>query len=182
MDAKGLWPSVLFNLGAAALVIGAVEPLCGSIVILIGGALATLGAHLGDRPPRFKAYRTIAFAMILFGFSAIWVFTALGGIGGSTGRSFWWGLLILPYLVGWTMSVWAPDSPRWVLLLGIAVGLWHHVILVTILQRVHDRPDAVTAAMPAVILALTGLVTILGCIYRLTKGTPTEMRPIGPAP
>ncbi|WP_166806285.1 hypothetical protein [Cryobacterium cheniae] len=30
--------------------------------------------------------------------------TLAGGIGGTTGNSLWWGLLILPYPVGWFMA------------------------------------------------------------------------------
>jgi hypothetical protein len=31
--------------------------------------------------------------------------SALGGIGGDTGRSYWWALLFLPYPVGWIMAL-----------------------------------------------------------------------------
>jgi hypothetical protein len=33
------------------------------------------------------------------------VLSLFGGIGGNTGRSMWWGLVILPYPVGWIIGV-----------------------------------------------------------------------------
>ncbi len=35
---------------------------------------------------------------------ALWGMSAIGGIGGSTGRSMWWALVLLPYPVGWVMG------------------------------------------------------------------------------
>ena len=31
--------------------------------------------------------------------------SALGGLGGESGRTIWWGLVLLPYPVGWVMGV-----------------------------------------------------------------------------
>jgi len=31
--------------------------------------------------------------------------SSIGGIGGESGRSMWWGILILPYPVGWVMGM-----------------------------------------------------------------------------
>jgi len=31
--------------------------------------------------------------------------SSLGGIGGKSGRSLWWGLALLPYPVGWLMAL-----------------------------------------------------------------------------
>jgi hypothetical protein len=31
--------------------------------------------------------------------------SSVGGIGGNSGRSMWWGLLMLPYPVGWLMAL-----------------------------------------------------------------------------
>jgi hypothetical protein len=40
-----------------------------------------------------------------------------------------WGVLILPYPIGWSMGIWGPGSPRWLSALSIAVGLWYQAIL-----------------------------------------------------
>jgi len=34
------------------------------------------------------------------GVGALWFLSSLGGIGGKSGHSIWWGLLILPYPTG----------------------------------------------------------------------------------
>jgi len=31
--------------------------------------------------------------------------SAVGGIGGKSGHSMWWGVLVLPYPVGWLMAL-----------------------------------------------------------------------------
>jgi hypothetical protein len=100
------------------------------------------------------------FILIAIGVGAIWGFTMLGGIGGKTGYSEWWGLLMLPYLIGWTMGIWGPGSPRWVLALGILVSLFH-LWLVTVIMGRRNQFDAIALA-----LGLLGLVTIAGCIFR----------------
>ena len=33
------------------------------------------------------------------------VLTILGGIGGHSGRSLWWGLFVLPYPLGWIIGI-----------------------------------------------------------------------------
>ena len=35
--------------------------------------------------------------LVLIGVAALWISSALGGFGGDTGRSDWWGLLFVPY-------------------------------------------------------------------------------------
>jgi hypothetical protein len=39
------------------------------------------------------------------GVAAMFVLSAFGGIGGKSGHSMWWGVLILPYPVGWLMAL-----------------------------------------------------------------------------
>lgn len=50
-------------------------------------------------------YWTWAFILITVGVAVLFGFSAVGGIGGQTGRSMWWGLLMLPYPVGWLMAL-----------------------------------------------------------------------------
>ena len=44
-------------------------------------------------------------------------------------------LLMLPYPIGWSLGIWGPGSPGWMLWLGIGVGLWYWTILVIALNR-----------------------------------------------
>jgi len=99
---------------------------------------------------------------------AVWGLSAFGGIGGDTGRSMWLGLLILPYLIGWSMGIWGPGSPRWLLRLGIAIGLWFEALFVMILWNRRGGEGAFEAALA---LCALGVATIFGCIYRLRNPT-----------
>ena len=148
------------------MVLGALDPMEGSLAILPGSGLVALGTFLGHSERRLIVYRVVVFILIALGVGALWGLSAVGGLGGKTGHSMWWGLLILPYLVGWSMGIWGLGSPRWLLLLGIVVGLWYQVILAMVLTRrgLH------AGAAPALISAL-GLLTIIGCISRLRKRT-----------
>jgi hypothetical protein len=73
-------------------------------------------------------------------------------------------LLILPYLIGWSMGIWGPGSPRWLLLLGIGIGLWYQAILVMVLGR-----GGLRHAGPVIVISVFGLLTIVGCVYQLKR-------------
>jgi hypothetical protein len=79
-------------------------------------------------------------------------------------------VLILPYLIGWCMSIWGPGSPRWFLMLGIVVGLWYLTILAMVLRSSGGHHGA-TSALPGIVIGTIGVLTIAGCISRLTKRT-----------
>ena len=94
---------VLMIIGLAAMLIGAIDPMEGSVVILAGSGVVVLGAHLAR-----SGHRRLVdwgFALIGFGVGAMFVLTLLGGTGGSTGRSNWWALFLLPYPAGWIMGL-----------------------------------------------------------------------------
>jgi hypothetical protein len=63
------------------------------------------------------------------------------------------------------MGIWGPGSPRWMLWLGISVGLWYLTILVMVLKG-SARPGG---TMPSIVIATIGVLTIGGCINRLRK-------------
>ena len=85
----------------------------------------------------------------------------------------WWGVLILPYLIGWSMSIWGPGSPRWLLLLGIGVGLWYLVILGMVLKGSGGHHGAMSA-WAGIVIGTLGVLTIGGCLSRLTQRTSEE--------
>ena len=125
MNERNLWSNILVIAGSLGMLVGAIDPLEGSLLILPGSALWALGTYLGQAERRLIVNRVWAFVLIAIGVGAMWGRSAVGGIGGTSGRSMWWGLLILPYLVGWLMAICGPGNPRWFSLLGIAVGLWY---------------------------------------------------------
>jgi hypothetical protein len=97
------WSRILGIVGLAGMLIGAIDPLEGSVVILPGIGLVTLGAFLGRS--RHRALLLWAFVLAAIGVGTMFVLSAFGGVGGGTGRSMWWGLVIAPYPVGWIMGL-----------------------------------------------------------------------------
>ena len=103
MDGAGRWSRLLVIVGLVAMLIGALDPLEGSLVILPGTALVALGARLGKSPHRVLLYWS--FVLVAVGVGALWGLSALGGVGPTTGRSYSWALVLLPYPVGWIMGL-----------------------------------------------------------------------------
>ena len=103
MSIPTLWSRVLVIVGLAGMLIGAVDPLEGSFVILPGVGLAALGALLGKS--RFRRLLYWSFGLAAIGVVAMVVLSWFGGIGGNTGRSMWWAVVVLPYPVGWMMGL-----------------------------------------------------------------------------
>lgn len=85
--------------GLVAMLIGVMDPLEGSFIILPGSGLLALGAFIGKS--RYRALLCGAFILVAFGVGAMVVTSMLGGIGGNTRHSMWWSLVLLPYPAGW---------------------------------------------------------------------------------
>ncbi|HXR03174.1 MAG TPA: hypothetical protein VN836_00525 [Verrucomicrobiae bacterium] len=167
---RGLWSRILIVLGSIGMLVGAIDPVEGSAVILPGSLLLALGTFFNQSERHLFAYRAWVFILIAIGVGALWGLSAVGGIGGKSGHSMWWGVLILPYLIGWSMGVWGPGSPRWLLVLGIGVGLWYLAILALVLKHSSERSGAMSA-LPGIIIAAIGVLTIVGCISRLRRAS-----------
>ena len=164
----GLWSRILIVLGSIGMLVGAIDPMEGSVVILPGSLIVALGTFFNQSERHLFAYRAWVFILIAIGVGALWGLSAVGGIGGKSGHSMWWGVLILPYLIGWSLGIWGPGSPRWLLVLGIGVGLWYLAILALVLKHSWQRGGTMSA-LPGIIIAATGLLTIGGCIGRLRR-------------
>ena len=113
MKTTFLWSRILFPLGLAAVLVGSLDPLEGSLLILPGTGLLALDAYLiRTRHVRLSIW---AFALVAVGVAAMWVLSSFGGLrmgGGTQGLAPWWGLLILPYPAGWVAAI---------------VGAWHRL-------------------------------------------------------
>ncbi len=153
------------------MLVGAIDPMEGAVLILPGSLILALGTYFDQSERPLFAYRAWVFILIAIGVGAMWVLSAGGGIGGKSGHSMWWGVLILPYLIGWSMGIWRPGSPRWLLVLGIGVGLWYLAIFGIILKHSWER-DGAMSDLPGIIIAATGLLTIGGCIRRWRRDSP----------
>ncbi len=103
MGTRTFWSHILVVIGLLAMVVGAIDPLEGVFVILPGSGLVALGGFLGKS--RYRKLLYGAFILIAVGFGAMMIMSMLGGIGGRSGRSMWWGLFILPYPVGWILGL-----------------------------------------------------------------------------
>lgn len=94
---------VLLILGTAGMVIGAIDPLEGAAIILPASGVAALGGGLLQS--RYRRLLYWGFGLITAGVGALAVLSAVGGTGGETGRSHWWGLFMLPYPAGWIVAL-----------------------------------------------------------------------------
>lgn len=103
MKKKISWIRIMFIVGIVALVIGAIDPLEGSVVIVAGIALVSGAAYLGN--DRHQKFFLASLMMILAGVFFLFYFSWKGGFGGSSSISWWWGILILPYPAGWLMAM-----------------------------------------------------------------------------
>lgn len=99
MNRNSRWPHILVLLGLVGMVLGALDPLEGAVLILPATGLVTLGTYLTRS--RHTRGLTWAFLLVAIGVAAMVALSAVGGIGGNTGRSMWWSILLVPYPVGW---------------------------------------------------------------------------------
>ena len=172
MNRTGIWPRILVTAGFIAMLVGAIDPMEGSLLIFPGSGLVALGTYLGDSERRLRVFRLLVFVLITVGVAALFAGTLAGGFGGPSGLSIWWGLIALVYPIGWSIGVWGPDSPRWVLWSGTVVGLWY-VAIPTIMMHLEDttqtdETDAV-GALIGIFIGAIGVLTTAGCIYRLIR-------------
>jgi len=105
MNSRIRWSYILMLLGGLAMLLGTVDPLEGSPLILAGSGVVALAMFLGKKHRRTVLYWAWAFVLIAFGVSAMFALSTSGGIGGGSEHSIWWGLLILPYPAGWLMAL-----------------------------------------------------------------------------
>jgi len=103
MNKRMLWSRILSVIGVVALLIGALDPLEGSLVIVPATVVIALSAYLARS--RFRRLAYWGFGLTAIGVGWMFIISALGGFGGETGRSMWWALTLLPYPVGWILSV-----------------------------------------------------------------------------
>jgi hypothetical protein len=85
------------------MLVGAVDPLEGFLLILAGVPSAAIGAYFSQTRHRRILYWSTA--LVAIGVTAIIVFSQLGGIGGHSGNSLWWGVLFIPYPIGWLLGL-----------------------------------------------------------------------------
>jgi hypothetical protein len=150
------------------MLVGAIDPMEGSAIILPGSVLFALGTYVGQAARSLIVYRVWVLILIAIGVGALGWLSSVGGFGGTSEYSAWWGLLVLPYPIGWWMGICGPGSPRWMLWLGVVVGLWYLGLLVLALR--------VGRHIPAnILIGALGLLTIGGSVYRLRRSKAEKL-------
>lgn len=102
MDAVPPRYRALRILAVALLLLGALDPMEGSVLIAVGSLLLAIQVRLSNDAR--KRLFIIAAGMILAGVFFLLYFSSLGGFGEGH-LSWWWGLLVLPYPMGWMITV-----------------------------------------------------------------------------
>ena len=105
MNTRTLWSRILGIVGGIAMLLGSLDPLEGSLLILPGSGLVAVAVYLSGKGRRTVLYWTWVFGLIAVGVGALFGLSAVGGIGGQSGHSLWWGVLLLPYAAGWLMAL-----------------------------------------------------------------------------
>ena len=105
MNKGMLWSRILKVVGGILMFVGTLDPMEGSLLMLPGSGLVALGTFLGTSERRVIRYWCWVFALIAVGVGALFALSAIGCIGGTSGHSMWWGLLILPYPAAWLMAL-----------------------------------------------------------------------------
>jgi hypothetical protein len=101
MKEKSILIRIIFIVGVIALIIGAIDPMEGSIAITAGSVCIALSTLLTR--DRYRKIFLVAAIMILIGVFCLWYVSSLGGF--DPKHEWWWDALILPYPIGWLLSV-----------------------------------------------------------------------------
>jgi len=103
MKEKTKLTRTLYIIGVVAIIIGAIDPLEGSVIILGGNVLLVISLFSTD--DRHKKHFLATLIMITVGVFFLFYLSSLGGFGGTSDLSWWWGILILPYPAGWIFAI-----------------------------------------------------------------------------
>jgi hypothetical protein len=104
MNTRKLWSRILVIVGSIAMLVGALDPMEGRLVILPGSGLVTLGTFLSNSGRGLFIHWVCILVLIAVGVGALSLLSAWG-FGGTSEHSMWWGVLILPYPIGWIMGI-----------------------------------------------------------------------------
>jgi len=103
MKNKTKWLKALYLLGVIALVFGAIDPLEGSVVVLAGSLCLAISTYLLQ--DRYWKSFLILLLLIAIGVIAMFVLSQFSDVVNQSDKSRWWLALILPYPIGWLISV-----------------------------------------------------------------------------
>jgi hypothetical protein len=82
-NVRSLWTPSFVIVGGIVMLLGVIDPLESCVAILAGSA----------------------YVLLAVGVAAMFALSAFGWIGGMSGHSMWLGVQVLPYPIGWSMSI-----------------------------------------------------------------------------
>ncbi len=91
----------VYMTGIVAMVLGAADPMEGSLLIAAGAVMLAFSSHF--RKERYSKIFLASALMILFGVFSLWFVSSLGGF--DPKREWWWLVFIVPYPIGWIVSI-----------------------------------------------------------------------------
>jgi hypothetical protein len=97
------WKRWIYILGLVLFFLGALDPLEGSVSIAAGSMLISLIVYI-ERKQFWRSY-LIASLMIFFGVAFMFYFSSLGGWDSKSNLSNSLVVFILPYPIGWVMTI-----------------------------------------------------------------------------
>lgn len=170
------WLGALGTLGHLLALLGAVDPLEGSVAVVAGCLLVALHAWLSGAARVLVAYRAGVAVMAAVGVTVLWFISSRGGLGGPEGVPMSWAFLILPYPAALVAGFSGPGGPRWVAWGGCAVGVGYLGIAAMLAWR--PPPQAADPSDIAALLASLGLALLAACAARIAmrRGAATGSR------
>ena len=103
MNKRNLWSRILTIAGGIAIVAGAIDPIDGALLSVLGGGLFALGAYLGQAERRVIAYKVLAFIMMAIGFGVFWKLIVVEGM--RLGPSAWPNSRLFPPLPSYNVGL-----------------------------------------------------------------------------
>lgn len=95
------WPRYVYSIGVTATIIGAIDPLEGSILIAAGSVLLVVSTFF-TRDRHYKIFLTSAI-LILTGVYTLWFVSSLRRVFFEPYNR--WDLLVIPYPTGWLINI-----------------------------------------------------------------------------
>jgi hypothetical protein len=95
------WTKVIFIIGAIAIILGIIDPMEGSIVIATGSFFIAFSTFVSR--DHYRKIFLVSAIMIIVGVLSMFYVSSLGGF--DPKHAWWWDVLILPYPLGWLISV-----------------------------------------------------------------------------
>lgn len=103
METRFNWNKWFHILGVLLFIAGSLDPMEGSVIIVVGSVLiANVGYYFKKPYWQWFVANSIGIAVGVF---FLFFFSNLGGFGGKSTLSWWWGTLILPYPIGWLLNI-----------------------------------------------------------------------------